>query len=143
MSISGGEPMFSSGGRASTTRRLRAVHLHAIRESRLAMGSDHLVDRDAHAVWGLHRTFDGLGTLNLESDDRRGNLLGGGQDGGVLRAAVTLGPVGLVVADDEEGARGGDGVAGASDDAGACWLGEVEVRDEHEVVALSGRRVPG
>ena len=92
------------------------------------MGSDDLIDGDSLAVGGLHRALDGLGALDLEADDRRGDLFWGGQDGGVLRAAVALGPVGLVVADDEEGAAGGDGLAGASDDAGACRLSEPSAR---------------
>ena len=79
--------------------------------SRVAVGSDDLIDGDSLAVGGAHRALEGLGALDLEVDDRRGDLCWGGQDGGVLRAAVALGPVGLVVADDEERAAGGDGLA--------------------------------
>jgi hypothetical protein len=41
-------------------------------------------------------------------DFEAGDLFWGAQDGGILRAAVALDPVGLVVADYEEDAGGGD-----------------------------------
>jgi hypothetical protein len=40
------------------------------------VGSDDLVDGDALAVGGLHRALEGLGALDLEADDRRGDLFG-------------------------------------------------------------------
>ena len=69
----------------------------------------------------------------VRSPSQRGDLVGSGEDGGVLRATDAVGEVAAVVGDEQERAAGGQRPHGAGQDRGQLVGRQVQVADEHEI----------
>ena len=114
------------------------------------MRADERVDRDGLALLERHRPLDRLSALDDEVAERRNDVLGRVQHGCVLRAAVTVGEVRRVVAEDDERAARSHRPGRRSHRLQELLAGQLKIEERGEVegtrvglVAAVGLTAPG